>query len=87
MLRDAHTMSIITIEPQLGLGLSCRYAVCPAASVTGTQKPKRPRPPAFPSFRYRSEEPMSKEDLFLQMHYFKHNIFLRKNSVPGSVSP
>lgn len=26
MLRDAHTMSIITIEPPLGLGLSCRYA-------------------------------------------------------------
>lgn len=26
MLRDAHTMSIITIEPQLGLDLSCRYA-------------------------------------------------------------
>lgn len=30
MLRDAHTMSIITIEPQLGLGLSCRYADCHA---------------------------------------------------------
>ena len=39
MLRDAHTMSIITIEPQLGLGLSCRYAVCPAASVMGAQEP------------------------------------------------
>lgn len=26
MLRDVHTMSIITIEPQLGLDLSCRYA-------------------------------------------------------------
>lgn len=26
MQRDAHTMSIITIEPQPGLDLSCRYA-------------------------------------------------------------
>lgn len=27
MLRDALIMSIIIIEPQLGLGLSCRYGI------------------------------------------------------------
>lgn len=37
MLRDAHTMSIITIEPQPGRGLSCRYADRRQLTVAGIQ--------------------------------------------------